>query len=318
MRALARLGAGGLLAAAAALAALGAPDSTEAAGAPTDGRASRSGRGAAGAGSPHGSVIGDLDCSGCHTTDGWALDDEAGRGGGFDHAVTGFPLAGQHRVTPCSGCHDKGLDLSPACDRCHRDPHARRLRDSCAECHTASAWSDTSALARHRRSRMPLTGRHAVIECAACHRRQDARGFASTPTDCYACHAADYRRDIHPDHDGDGDDPGQAALPRQCGRCHTTVAWSPAVIVPGAVARVLGGPGQGRRAPVGHDARFVLSRGPHRGADCADCHPSQARPRLVACTGCHTAASLARRHRRARVDLAPRACLGCHPGGRAR
>ena len=263
------------------------------------------------AGSPHGSAIGDMDCSACHTTDDWSLDDGAAAGGGFDHAATGFPLVGQHRSTPCSGCHDAGLDLSQACDGCHRDPHARKLRDSCAECHTASAWSDTATLARHRRSRMPLTGRHAIIECAACHRRQDARSFASTPSDCFACHAADYRRDMHPDHDGDPDDPGQAAFPRQCGRCHTTAAWLPAIIVPGQVAARL-------TAPAGHDARFLLSRGAHRGAACDSCHVSAARPRLVTCAGCHSRAALAPRHRRARLDLSPAACLRCHPGGRAR
>ena len=267
--------------------------------------------GAAAPGSPHGSAIADMDCSACHTTDGWALDDDAARGGGFDHALTGFPLLGQHVVTACSACH-QGWRPSQACDSCHRDPHARRLGDSCAECHTAAAWSDTRALARHRRSRMPLTGRHAIIECAACHRRQDARGYASTPVDCHGCHASEYRRDIHPDHDGDPADPGAAPLPRQCGRCHTTVAWSPAVLVASRIASALSA------APARHDARFLVSRGPHRAATCRDCHLDPARPRSFTCAGCHTRATLAPRHRRARLDLAPRACLRCHPGGRAR
>lgn len=259
--------------------------------------------------SPHGSSIGGMDCGDCHTTDGWKLDDLAASEGGFDHAVTGFPLRGQHAATSCSQCHGGGQRLTQACDGCHRDPHARRLGDSCAECHTAAAWTDTATLARHRRSRMPLTGRHALLECAACHRRQDARGYAATPTDCFACHQADYRRDLHPDHDGDAADPAQAPLARQCGRCHSTVAFSPAVAVPGAIAR---------RIPTGHDARFVLSRGAHRGADCADCHPSPARPRRVTCLGCHSRGVLSTQHRRARLDLAATACLRCHPGGRAR
>jgi len=269
--------------------------------------------GAAAPGSPHGSAISDMDCSACHTTDGWALDDDAARGGGFDHAVTGFPLLGQHVVTTCSGCHQGGLQLSSACDRCHRDPHARRLGDSCAECHTAAAWSDTKTLARHRRSRMPLTGKHAIIECVACHRRQDARGYAATPADCYACHAAEYRRNIHPDHDGDAADPGVAPFPRQCGRCHNTVAWSPAVIVAARIAAR-----QSALSGSAHDARFVLSRGPHRAAACRDCHPSEARPRLVACAGCHSRSRLVPQHRRARLETAPAACLRCHPRGRAR
>jgi hypothetical protein len=258
---------------------------------------------------PHGSAIGNMDCGDCHTTDGWKLDELAASGGGFDHAVTGFPLRGQHAVTSCSQCHTGAQRLSQACESCHRDPHARRLGDSCAECHSAAAWTDTQTLARHRRSRMPLTGRHALIECAACHRRQDPRGFAATPTDCYACHQADYRRDIHPDHDGDPLDPGKAAFARQCGRCHSTIAFSPAVAVPGALARVIS---------TRHDARFVISRGAHRGATCADCHPSTARPRVVTCLGCHTRGTLVGQHRRERLELATASCLRCHPGGRAR
>ncbi|HEU5054999.1 MAG TPA: cytochrome c3 family protein [Kofleriaceae bacterium] len=267
--------------------------------------------GAAAPGSPHGSAIADMDCSACHTTGGWQLDDAAARGGGFDHAATGFPLLGQHAATACSACHQGNLRPSQSCDRCHRDPHARRLGDSCAECHGPAAWSDTQARARHRRSRMPLTGRHAIIECASCHRRQDARGYAATPVECYACHAAEVRRDIHPDHDGDPAG-GVAALPRQCGRCHTTIAWSPAVVVASRIASGLSS------APAQHDARFLLSRGPHRAAACRDCHPSPARPRTFTCAGCHTRARLAPQHRRARLDLSPRACLRCHPGGRAR
>ena len=97
----------------------------------------------------HGGLVDDLDCSACHTPAGWAM--SAGAGRGFDHDRTGFPLRGAHAQRPCSSCH-QGQGTPPStCEGCHRDPHARRLGDSCAECHTAAAWSDTATLARHRR-----------------------------------------------------------------------------------------------------------------------------------------------------------------------
>jgi hypothetical protein len=117
-----------------------------------------------------------------------------------------------------------------------------------------------------------------------------------------AGHAADYRRNIHPAHDGNT---GDALFPRQCGRCHNTSAWSPAIIVAATIAMRQNG-----LSRAGHDGRFVISRGAHRAAACRDCHPSEARPRLVACAGCHTRGRL--------VDLSAQACLRCHPGGRAR
>jgi hypothetical protein len=264
-----------------------------------------------GAANRHGSAIGGMDCSACHTTGGWEVSDAAAAGGGFDHAVTGFPLLGEHASTACSGCHDGDGAPTSACAGCHREPHVRRLGDSCADCHTASSWRDTATKARHRRSRMPLTGRHAVIECAACHRRQDPRTYASTPTACFACHASDYRRDLHPDHDGAAGAPGQASLPRECGRCHSTVAWSPAVADPSVLIAA-------RRIPAGHDARFPISSGVHRAPPCESCHLSPARPRALTCVGCHTRGRLEGQHPRARLELDAASCLRCHPGGRRR
>jgi hypothetical protein len=56
----------------------------------------------------------------------------------------------------------------------------------------------------------PLTGRHAEIECAACH---SGGRYAGTPTACAACHAGDAPA-LH--------------YPGVCTLCHTTTAWKPA------------------------------------------------------------------------------------------
>ena len=259
-----------------------------------------------------GGLVDDLDCSACHTPAGWAM--SAGAGRGFDHDRTGFPLRGAHAQRPCSSCH-QGQGTPPStCEGCHRDPHQRRVAGACVECHTAAAWSDTDALARHRRTRMPLTGRHAIIDCVACHTRGE-RSWSGVPTDCYACHAADYRDPAtHPDHDGDPADPTVARLPRTCGQCHRTSGWKPAVFDPTMLPSSIAA-----RAAQRHDASFALSTGPHQGQDCASCHLDRQRPRRVRCDGCHATDTLRAQHPTTAItSRRVAACLACHPRGRAR
>jgi hypothetical protein len=265
-------------------------------------------------GSAHGGFVDDLDCSACHTPAGWKLSSTAGQSG-FDHDRTGFPLRGAHVQTACVGCHTGQTAVATTCEGCHRDPHAGRMDGACAECHRATAWIDTAALDLHRRTRMPLTGRHAVIECTACHARQGERTWTDLPTDCFACHEADYRNaSTHPDHDGDPADPSVVPFPRDCGRCHRITTWAGAVIDPTALPR--GVFAAARR--IEHDARFVISTGAHRGADCATCHPDPRRPRRTRCDGCHLADALAAQHPGRPISRAAAACLRCHPRGAAR
>jgi hypothetical protein len=254
----------------------------------------------------HGGFIDDLDCSACHTSSGWQLAPAAGASG-FDHDRTGFALRGAHVQVRCAGCHTGGAKPATSCEGCHRDPHQGRHDAACAECHTATAWSDTAALDQHRRTRMPLTGRHAVIDCTACHRRTGERAFSDVPADCYSCHRAEYHAiKIHPVHDGSA---GSAPFSRDCGQCHRTSGWEPAIANPGALGTAL------RAAD--HDAWFVVSTGSHRTADCAACHVDRRRTQAVRCDGCHQDTALRVQHR-AQVARSAGACLACHPRGAAR
>ena len=265
------------------------------------------------------SITEGMDCSACHTPQGWALAGGSGAARGFDHSRTGFPLTGAHRRSACVDCHRSDQRTVRACAGCHRDAHEGRLGAECGDCHSAVAWLDVRAIERHRRTRLPLSGVHAITECSACHQRGQRRTFSDVPADCYACHEADYRRpDVHPNHLGDPTGPSSTPFPRQCQLCHRPTGWSPATIVPGTLAmrtRALAA------SPPGHDLRFPLSFGKHRGLPCESCHPRRELPRLVACTGCHThaPARLASQHR-AVAGGGARAvsCLGCHPGGSAR
>jgi hypothetical protein len=268
---------------------------------------------------PHAGIADDMDCSACHTTTGWQLSATAGggaggggRGGGFDHDRTGFPLRGAHVQNRCTDCHTGGGRPRSTCDGCHRDPHQGRNDRSCAECHTATAWSDTAALDEHRRTRMPLTGRHALLDCTECHRRSGERAFSDAPSDCYACHRDDYHAsDIHPVHNGAG---GAAPFSRECSLCHRTSGWTPAIVSPDLRAR-----SAARDVPriADHDARFALRSAGHRSAACTACHPDPRRTQLVRCDGCHDAVALRQQHR-SPVARSPSACLGCHPRGASR
>lgn len=259
-----------------------------------------------------------MDCSACHTEAGWdSLG--AGAGQGFDHARTGFPLTGRHRQAGCADCHATGTQISRACDRCHRDPHQQRLGSDCSECHSALSFQLSDALQKHRNTRLPLTGIHALLDCTECHRRGTEPRFSSVPANCWACHADEYRSpDVHPRHTGTPGDPSQPAFPTDCAQCHRATGWSPAVVDPARLRAALAQ--QALTAPPSHELMFPIARGAHRGAACGDCHADSLRPGLARCTGCHAHGALRLRaqHGDRPVDPRARACLACHPGGAAR
>jgi hypothetical protein len=279
----------------------------------------------------HDGFVEDMDCSACHTADGWQLAAIAGASG-FDHDRTGFALRGAHVQTRCTGCHAGRGKPATSCDGCHRDPHQGRNDGTCAECHAATAWSDTQTLEQHRRTRMPLTGRHAMIDCTACHRRTGERALSDLPADCYGCHRTEFHAiTVHPVHDGKD---GSAAFSRDCGLCHRTTGWQPAIanprglmpLISGSAARAVGpaSPAGPAASLVGslagaadHDARFTLTTGSHRAAACAACHPDARRAQRVRCDACHDDVSLRTQHR-APVSRSASGCLSCHPRGAAR
>lgn len=270
----------------------------------------------------HDSLIQGMDCSACHTPDGWTMAPGDGRGGGFDHARTGFPLVGRHAAVTCIACHAPGREVRQDCASCHRSPHQGRLSRDCGGCHVPRTWESARAVVMHARTRLPLTGAHLLADCTQCHRRTGERQWTSPPVDCVACHEAEVRNArVHPDHLGRD---GGAPFPRDCAICHRTSTWSPAFVqldiapihsplaARDAIAR--------GEAPRDHELRFPIRTGAHRGLDCRTCHARPAVPRDVRCTGCHAhaGAALARDHAGQAVPTAATACLSCHPGGRAR
>jgi hypothetical protein len=264
---------------------------------------------------PHkASITQQLDCKACHTAAGWKTISGSAGDSGFDHARTGFPLSGRHRGAACSDCHNSTQAVTRECSGCHEDAHQAQLGAACDHCHSANSWLQTDAIARHRQTRLPLTGMHALTDCQDCHLHTSERQWSSPPADCFACHAADYRRpDVHPLHSGTPGDP-TSALPRDCSICHRPNAWIPAFVPSGTLASA----GLALEIATSHDRVFPLSFGRHRGLDCGACHVSGASPRAVRCNGCHAHNEITLQRQHEKVPGFGSSCLGCHPAGTVR
>ncbi len=192
-------------------------------------------------------------CATCHTAKDW-------KPSIFDHdKETHYRLKGKHRETKCDACHvpEKGpiylSKFDTACIACHKkdDKHKGQLGKVCEDCHDERRWQD--APFDHNKSRFPLTGSHARVECKKCHQ---SPAFRDAPLACNACHQKD--------------DKHKGAFGRKCDSCHYTGTW--------------------KSWDFDHaTTRFVLD-GAHAKVVCDDCHKpnksgSAALPRT--CIGCH-------------------------------
>lgn len=147
-----------------------------------------------------------LDCAQCHTPAGWRADTN------FDHDLTSFPLLGLHIAVPCEQCHVTRAykDAGSGCVDCHRtdDFHKGGLGNDCARCHSANGWRIWE-FDHGKETHFALTGAHAKINCADCHKQPAEQ--VKLDTSCAYCHAQD---DIHLGQYG-----------RQCQRCHSTLTF---------------------------------------------------------------------------------------------
>ncbi len=233
------------------------------------------------------------ECSKCHPEHGGRAFRLVAWDGGspetFDHARAGWTLEGAHATTACAECHKAALakspalagtklthrgtrvwiGLEPACVSCHLDPHRKQLGTSCCSCHDEKTWSPAPRF-DHAQTSYPLTGKHARVECAACHatpavaRTLDAKGMRVPQwkplahTDCSACHS----------------DPHASRFGNSCVKCHTTESFHE--IAKGAFD---------------HDKTRYPLRGAHATVSCAKCHDAKAGGRahltFGACTDCH-------------------------------
>jgi hypothetical protein len=175
----------------------------------------------------------------------------------FNHADTGFILAGKHsKIEDCSECHSgKGfLGLNSNCTSCHTDNHKGKLGDKCLSCHLFDSWKVDEKIAHS--GEFNLSGRHRAVACADCH----INGvFKGTPTECQVCHWQRKQDDLY-----------KTKLGIECGKCHTTMGWLPSTW------------------KMGVETGFQLT-GNHKARACDECHPKlQFEGVSPACFSCHS------------------------------
>ncbi len=143
-----------------------------------------------------------------------------------------------------------------------RSPHGPGLKISCKTCHSTKGWTLDKEIYSfdHNKTRLPLTGQHTSLDCKACH---VSLVFSEAKSECRDCH-----KDVH-----------ETTVGPDCARCHTTASW--------LVSDITG---------IHRMSRFPLL-GPHRTADCSQCHRSENPVRFdvigANCIDCHRAEFLA-------------------------
>lgn len=194
--------------------------------------------------------------------------------------VSPGPLARPHAAldgpTQCFQCHARsGGSMDSRCLSCHteiaalrtarRGLHARTGDRTCASCHPDHGGREFELVAfeegrparfDHGRAGFALSGAHAGLECATCHRpalqgeplvagkrrvKDTSTSWIGLQRDCRSCH----------------DDVHRGQIGRDCQRCHDVRAWKPA-------------PGFDHSR-----SRFALT-GLHRKVECLACHASEA------------------------------------------
>jgi hypothetical protein len=205
-------------------------------------------------------------CETCHDTVLWT-------DGKFNHASTGFQLAGAHLVPPrlCTDCHvNNNYALnSVLCYSCHQKdytgttnpPHAAAgFPTSCEVCHDTSVWTDSRF--NHNNTPFPLTGSHTVPPrvCTDCHVNNN---YKTLPTACIGCHQTDYNNSTNPGHAAQ-----PQFFPSTCLNCHNTTAWTGATF----------NHSQYTQFPTGHGGANNV---------CSTCHTNSNNYAVFQCTGCH-------------------------------
>ncbi|HMB69735.1 MAG TPA: hypothetical protein VKU85_10505, partial [bacterium] len=242
------------------------------------------------------------DCVRCHREHGGRDFDlihwEPGEPESFDHERAGWTLEGKHASAECRACHksefhagavpgmvDGGLSertwlgMETACFACHSDPHEGRLGNECAQCHTANLWSEVAETFDHSKTRYPLEGKHASVQCTACHPNGYDAGTMPAFARCTDCHADP--------HEGKATLAGAAV---DCESCHDLQGFRPSTFT---VARH-------------RDTEYALE-GRHAAVACAECHGEGL---LTADDGTRKA--------RFRFRMKSGKCLDCHDAAHGR
>ncbi len=183
------------------------------------------------------------------------------------HETFGYVLTAHQRQTDgspftCNTCHINRYSTfdQTICVACHQQikpefmsSHLQAYGENCLVCHDGiDTYGHTFD---HGNIAFPLTGKHAQLDCGACH--TGARSIAdlkATPQDCYSCHGKD---DAH-----------QGQFGSDCSKCHSTDGWLP--------------------ADFDHSLTQFPLTGAHTELECKKCHTDTTFTALsTACASCH-------------------------------
>jgi len=237
-------------------------------------------------------------CETCHTSAGWAP--ALWQGALFDHFTsTGFSLE-LHETgydgapLRCNSCHEKisvsidqefpveeGDFLEQVCLDCHEAEspgsildHVEQTGGGCLECHDGV----DRMMGFSHDDMFVLDGAHIELSCLDCH----ATSYANTSGDCVSCHQ---EPEIH-----------QGFFGTECQSCHSTQAWTPALM-------------KSHNFPIDHGGEGVV--------ECKTCHPDTYT--AYTCYSCHEhqVAEVEREHLEEGISSAELPdCVRCHPSGR--
>jgi hypothetical protein len=220
----------------------------------------------------------------------------------FDHNTTSFALSGTHKTTACLSCHVNGrFKGTPRdCYSCHasRDKHSGQFGTACESCHKPTRWNEVTF--NHGNTSFPLQGRHANVNCSACHTNGVYKG---TPRDCYACHA--------------GKDKHGGQFGTNCGSCHQPSGWGNVSFDHGQTGFPLNG------AHAGTACGNCHGNGVYKGTprDCYSCHAGRdahGGSLGTDCASCHSTKAWKPSTFNHRFPLnhggAGSSCATCHPG----
>ena len=217
---------------------------------------------------PHKNQFSPKPCTACHDTKGWAAAGDKIRS---DHPW--LSLRNGHAAVACKTCHDKGDDKPPskgkACVGCHKAIHVAKFGAKCETCHASIQWvglPESVGREHHGQTRYPLEGKHAAVDCGACHAKSKpvaARYRNLAFEACGSCHADKHAGEFAARNKG------------ECAPCHTLAGFSPS-----------------RFGLTEHATTAFALDGRHVATRCSSCH-TKARPWLdlrvgkKACLECH-------------------------------